>query len=119
MKHLPIFLATCLRFLSGCVVMTTYETRPSVTEKATIRMNCISSIYNCEGGCPLQNDVYNSETEAERHIRKEELGKCMTHYQEQLRNWYFNQNEYPLISLNSQLEQLSKEKPQGETEDKK
>ena len=85
--------------LSGCVVITTYEARPSVTEKAAIRGKCINRIYDCKGECTTDT-VYEFERAGadedgeDRQLKRQELEKCMTHYQENLRSYFSNSEEY-------------------------
>jgi len=72
--------------------MTTYEARPSITEKASIRNKCINYVYDCNGECNTKV-VYDYHAE-DRQDKRQELDKCMTHYQENLRSKFSNSSEY-------------------------
>ena len=75
--------------------MTTYEARPSVTEKASIQNKCINYIYDCGEKCTTQTvSNFKSLDREERQLKRIELEKCMTHYQENLRSKFFNSGEY-------------------------
>jgi hypothetical protein len=95
-KSLTAFVIVCLLFLSGCVVITTRDVRPSVTEKAIIRATCLTRTYGC-GIDPEDDKQCSSDTVNPKNIsdaREREISKkakndfeaCIAYYHEELRS---------------------------------
>jgi len=103
-KPHTLLIMISMAFLSGCVVMTTYETRPDITEKAAIRSKCVNQVlqYRCDNKCP--NNTEEKLASPEVSSREQYyIEQCMTHYQQNLRKWFSNSSDYPSEGLKEKL----------------
>jgi|MGYP005650588305 hypothetical protein len=106
---LSLFAITCLLFLSGCVVITTQDVRPSVTEKALIRTKCLNYVYGCGVGAEgdpnrCTNETVNPKRATVESVRnKSDLEACMTHYHRSLRSRLWNKGDYSSPRIEKKL----------------
>jgi hypothetical protein len=98
MNRLPFIQITLMLFLSGCVWMTTYETRPSVTDREAIRAKCINAILDCDNYC-VNVKEYPKQPVDKKLCDRSKILACMSQHQSEFKAGFFSQVDSPCSRL--------------------